>query len=135
MAYVGKIEELLIGREGRLAMRTVNDFLDESMFPDRFIVEHCTGLNDKNSKEIYEGDILQAEHFSYTGTYGLVVIKFGEYVDTGFLDDSNYEAQGVGFHAYLTKVKETCGIQKDMMQGMVVIGNIHENPELARRER
>lgn len=93
-------------------------------------IEQYTGLKDKNGKEIYEGDILQAEHFSYTGTYGLVVIKLGEYVDTGFLDDSNYEAQGVGFHAYLTKANDTSGIEKAMVEGMEVIGNIHENPEL-----
>ena len=93
-------------------------------------VGQYTGLKDKNNKNIFDGDILQAENISYTGTYGYAVIKFGEYEDCDFVDDSGYCSSGVGFYAILTRTNGIVGIERYMVATMEVIGNIHDNPEL-----
>ena len=51
MAYAGKLEELVMEPNGRLIMRTMTEFIDESMFPNRFIVELSTGLKDVQRTE------------------------------------------------------------------------------------
>lgn len=68
-------------------------------------VEQCTGLKDKNGKLIYEGDIV-------TGFFNnnKVIWDKGSFC----VDD------GSGVFDELAKSNEDC----------VIIGNIHENPEL-----
>jgi uncharacterized phage protein (TIGR01671 family) len=68
-----------------------------------------TGLKDKNGKEIYEGDILQAEYFNDVFRCGVRFDERGCFIaddtecgDTYLLDDHDYE----------------------------IIGNVHEHPEL-----
>ena len=66
-------------------------------------VGQYTGLKDKNGKEIYEGDIVAGGK-----TIRTVIFKDGQYIPTN----------GHCTLAYL------------VLHGWVVIGNIHENPEL-----
>lgn len=68
-----------------------------------YIFLQSTGLFDKNSKEIYEGDILETE---YTGSASRRVIKYN--ISSDF--------SGFGYIGNLNTSK--------------VIGNIYENPEL-----
>ena len=72
---------------------------------DSYQVEQCTGLRDKNGKLIYEGDIV-------TGFFNnnKVIWDKGSFC----VDD------GSGVFDELAKSNEDC----------VIIGNIHENPEL-----
>lgn len=72
-------------------------------------IEQCTGLNDKNGKLIYEGDILS------DGTDNLMIVKFDEEESNLVLKSLKYRTQ-----AKLIYAKFFCE----------VIGNIHENPEL-----
>lgn len=132
MAYAGKLEELVMKPNGRLAIRTMDEFIDESMFPNRFIVELSTGLKDSQrteehpeGQEIYEGEIAK-------DNYGRIFfIKFGEYGQSGCKDSSE-----LGFFAYCAEKKyRNWGIRKDLIfwirdAGLEVIGNIRENPEL-----
>jgi hypothetical protein len=74
-----------------------------------FSVEQFTGLLDKNSKEIYEGDILRW----MSGT-GNVYFDRGTFSLAGFYEPSQ-DCPGDAFSENAT---------------LEVIGNIHENPDL-----
>ena len=83
-------------------------YFDESGYPkisEDFILMQYTGVNDKNKKEIYEGDVIVQKHGEIKGVVRFRDGVFG--VDTG---KAFYP-----FPAY-----------KDIE----IIGNIHENPEL-----
>jgi uncharacterized phage protein (TIGR01671 family) len=75
---------------------------------DRKYVMQYTGLKDKNGKEIYEGDIIQAD-----GMYNDQII----FQDGGF----NLKAGDEGLNLWY---------QLEEYGNFEVIGNIYENPEL-----
>lgn len=82
-----------------------------------------TGLQDKNGKEIYEGDIVYAEANDTTS-----VIKYGKHrcINSGYDDDFHfgfYTDHGDG------GADETLYPDGTLYE---VVGNIYENPELIR---
>ena len=99
---------------------------------DEVIIEQYTGLKDKNGKKIYEGDIVS---FNYrcckecpTETYR-AIIEFG---NPNGVYNWGFEMKFIG------KVKPS---NTDILLWIempdvecVVIGNIHENPELLGKE-
>ncbi|QLQ51461.1 hypothetical protein H0E85_04950 [Lactiplantibacillus plantarum] len=105
-AYMGRIEELTITLSGRLQKRTCSGTVDESVFPGRYVVEQFTGLKDVNSKDIYEGDILENRKYRS-------IVKFAR---------GKFLADVVGTISRFDLIGET--------HGSKVIGNVHENPEL-----
>ena len=76
-----------------------------------FELMQCTGLKDKNGKEIYEGDIIKAESRLWQ-----VDFKDGCFVGVDFKNVAWDELVNIGYG-------ET-----------EVIGNIYENPELLNNE-
>jgi uncharacterized phage protein (TIGR01671 family) len=87
-----------------------------------------TGLKDKNGNFIYEGDIILS-NLDYGGTYFVIVGDVRGYC---------YDAVAVcEYKQYLANGKETCGGLSSTAYHIitdhgpcVVVGNIHENPEL-----
>jgi uncharacterized phage protein (TIGR01671 family) len=82
-------------------------FVDYEVIPET--VGQYTGLEDRNGKKIFEGDILKNEDgYVYDGEYKTEVAYFlGEFCGLGF-----------------------CNIDPSDFKYCEVIGNIHDNPEL-----
>lgn len=92
-------------------------------------IGQCTGLYDKNGKEIYEGDIIRFVWTDYVGKgkNKVPVLKFVENCPpkvisyrTGAFGYVNFEADEYSEEEWLPILDYPCE----------VIGNIHDNPEL-----
>lgn len=94
---------------------------------NEFIFEQCTGLKDKNGRLIYEGDIVKAE-VKEPELKAAGIITFGRYVH-----DLGFYLKWIGAPAEPRKYYP--GWRADLFywledEGLEIIGNIHENPEL-----
>ncbi|GIO02977.1 hypothetical protein J5TS2_36450 [Brevibacillus halotolerans] len=77
------------------------------------IYMQCTGIRDKNGKEIYEGDILKGKIYDYSPAKRFIGVL--EYGYSGFL---------------IKGVKQYKGMIDHPNAAYEVIGNIYENPDL-----
>lgn len=91
-----------------------NGWNDYEVDPDT--VGQFTGLFDKNGKQIYEGDIIASDGWSYARHY------------------VGYRKEEARFVAFVigTTPQDYCGIFQHWLDDYdkKVIGNIHDNPEL-----
>jgi uncharacterized phage protein (TIGR01671 family) len=85
---------------------------------DRSTIGQYTGLQDKNGKEIYEGDIVTSSHPDIVEGYTWIV----QWKDAGF-----YPFNDVDEHAH--GELRMYGV-RNQLETFEVIGNIHEHPEL-----
>lgn len=97
-----------------------NRHLKADVLPET--IGQFVGLTDKNNKKIFEGDIVHAVHKSgYTGIpdkdFGIGVIKYGG----TYYGGAAYQIDIIG--------EPGCRIFSASLQ-VVIIGNIHSNPEL-----
>lgn len=110
-AYKGNLEELNIGLSGRLALRKIDGFYDESRFEGRFILMQYTGLKDKNGKDVYEGDVVCYVTYDRTEPEG--------HIGSVEFSDGKFFVRGNGFYSY--------GEQDFTWSELEVIGNIYED--------
>ena len=104
---------------------TVNEGIFEG---DDIIIEQCTGLKDKNSKEIYEGDIVNVIGI---GIAQVIDSPSGEWMI--YYKRESDEIKN-GFACVVPKNKPS-GLWKASLTSYVeVIGNMHENSGLLEDE-
>ena len=108
----------------RIVLESENgDFVDTDDFLDQFekgelIIEQYTGLKDKNGKEIYEGDIVEYS-WDFCG-----IKRKNKYAVEWFSGEVEHYPYSVDSGFTLP----------DSVDGYIVVGNIHENPELLKTE-
>ena len=92
-------------------------------YPDKYITEQCTGLKDKNGKLIYEGDVVEFYSMSFLDALSgrQLKRKVGRVV-------WNNEYLKVDVIVGNETIPDLCVKTDD--GHFVIIGNIHENPEL-----
>jgi uncharacterized phage protein (TIGR01671 family) len=85
------------------------------------VIMQCTGLKDKNDKLIYEGDIVSFLDEKGSKQIGQVNwCEFAYYAEA--IDGDEEGNQDIELHP-------------DYLQGIEIIGNIYENPELLTNDK
>ncbi len=94
-------------------------------FKDIYVFEQFTGLTDKNGKEIYEGDILCSDNYNTWDWRGVVKFSHGVFGVEWLVTIKDRSMVGSwGQKHNLRKLDD------DILERKIIIGNIHENPEL-----
>lgn len=93
-------------------------------------VGQCTGINDVNGKEVYEGDIIKTyEVYNNRVDENILVCKS----EDGLQDLSFWKENEWGVPlCYISEGYENKGVSYPMVE-CKTIGNIHDNPELIGR--
>lgn len=98
---------------GRYAHATEYDFVSYEVYPET--IGQYTGIDDKNGKKVFEGDIVAgAVHWLERMKNGFVAFKDGSF---GLIW---YRGEVAQFNPFTSM----CNVEYE------VIGNIHDNPEL-----
>ena len=101
----------------------ITDLSDATNHPESYKVRQYTGLKDKNGTEIYDGDYIRYSTRTINGSIYTHVCRVfqhesGTWRIEGYHEDNHsYETKGTVYAAHLI---------------CEVIGNIYENPELAK---
>ena len=105
--------------------------------PDQQYFMLSTGLQDKNGKEIFEGDIVHHKYLKYPGIPIRGIWNAEDdggisWQSTGFyIEPVKWQSGQVG---WLTSLPGACP-EDDSNEMFEVRGNIHQNPEMVKEEK
>ena len=116
------VEDFLVSEDGKIYKKSTDTGYGIAISretSDKVILMQSTGILDKNSQEIFEGDIISDGHTSrdirHHQTFGFYTIN------------DNGDEEFFGDTASLEDFEE---VSKYMSENIEIIGNIYENPEL-----
>lgn len=96
------------------------------------VLMQSTGLKDKNGVEIFVGDIVRHSEVATD----ISIVRFGEF-GVPNIEEQSYQDCAVGFYyENASEFKDiepfnmTVPLNSDYVKGVLVIGNIYEQPEL-----
>lgn len=112
--------------QGTTDLETLQSFIHH--FGDKQLMQF-TGLKDMNGKEIFEGDIVCDNE--YCTFFWRGVIKFSHGV---FGAEWISSARSLSMYGSWGQKHNLRKLDDDIIENMVVVGNIHENPELLSEE-
>ena len=90
---------------------------------DNLIVEWCTGLHDKNGKEIFEGDKLRDDYYDEDTVIEDYVVVVWDGKLCQWAIDNSFAKDGSSF----TNLVEYFG-----RENLEIIGNVFENPDIVK---
>ena len=110
------IVESTFSRTAHFIKRVSNGwFVEKEVDPET--VGQFTGSQDKEGKDIYAGDVVQAAH-------GKCLVKWNENRSAFMLYDLTDELYMMNMEPYLARHVAVYGVE--------ILGNIHDNPELVK---
>ncbi len=100
----------------------VFDYMRGVVSPDKYVMEQCTGLKDKNGKLVYDGDILRAINSDTINRPDLQI---------GYIWVDELNCRWIKFKKEELSWNDFCSlIDYDCTLTIEIVGNIHENKEL-----
>ena len=126
--YHGDLEYNRVDNIARIHTYDKDGYYIRQYYVNPDTVGQFTGLQDKNGKDIYEGDIMYSEFSDGSGGYSLIGWNERE-ASFGMMDAYSYQSkqEGYDFPEFKNYVL-IAHLQKALI--CEVVGNIYDNPEL-----
>ena len=126
--YHGDLEYNRVDNIARIHTYDKDGYYIRQYYVNPDTVCQFTGLQDKNGKDIYEGDIMYSEFSDGYGGYSLIGWNERE-ASFGMMDAYSYQSkqEGYDFPEFKNYVL-IAHLQKALI--CEVVGNIYDNPEL-----
>ena len=115
------VEDFFVSEDGKIYKKTKDTGYGIAISretSDKIILMQSTGLFDRNGQEIFEGDII---------TNGKDVMCMKRHNTLGFYVEQKGKVEFIADSAVLEEFEEDA---KEIADGLEIIGNIYENPEL-----
>jgi hypothetical protein len=117
--YVARLWKLFITFDGVIGgFEDDDEYKDCAIYGDRFTPMQFIGLHDKNGKEIYEGDIVAKFDFEAQHLRSVVIRHLGAF---GYMNLGDFIVFASNYHFEWN--------DKGQSDKILVIGNIHDDPE------